>query len=133
MIYQKIAGLKRVNINHSILYNFCSEGAFSDLDMPISLFVPRPEHSVNFLSNYLTKRGIEVKDVLANLKIQLLVDRLYWISDSVRLEGCAKCCPEKINTGAENVIPPFFHSLSNKLLNKSDYTRLAATNILKLT
>ena len=49
VIYERVAGLKRVNINHSILYNFCSEGAFPQLGLPISLFVPTPEQSVTFL------------------------------------------------------------------------------------
>jgi hypothetical protein len=37
VIYQKVSGLRRINVNHSILYNFCSEGAFSNLGVPVTL------------------------------------------------------------------------------------------------
>jgi len=43
IVYEKIAGLKRININQSIMYNFSSEGAYSDSDIQFSLIGPRPD------------------------------------------------------------------------------------------
>lgn len=37
IVYEKIAGLKQVNVLQSLLYNFSSEGAFCDLGIPIKL------------------------------------------------------------------------------------------------
>ena len=37
VVYEKVAGLKRTNGLLSILYNFSSEGAYSDLEMPVRL------------------------------------------------------------------------------------------------
>ena len=49
MVYEKVSGLKRPNINHSLLYNFCSEGAFADKEIPITLFLPNPDTSIEAL------------------------------------------------------------------------------------
>ena len=42
-MYEKVAGLKKVNILQSTLYNFCSEGVFSQLEIPVGLVGARPD------------------------------------------------------------------------------------------
>jgi len=37
LIYEKVAGMKSINVLLSILYNFSSEGAFSDIQTPVNL------------------------------------------------------------------------------------------------
>ena len=52
-----MTGLKKVNISQSILYNFSSEGAFSKLEIPVSLFIPKPQESVGALNSKLSDPG----------------------------------------------------------------------------
>ncbi len=35
VVYEKVAGMKRVNVLQSIMYNFSSEGAYSDSEIPL--------------------------------------------------------------------------------------------------
>lgn len=43
MVYEKVGGLKKHNVPQSLLYNFSSEGAFSNIGLPIALVGPSPE------------------------------------------------------------------------------------------
>lgn len=40
MVYEKVGGLKMHNVVQSLLYNFSSEGAFSEIGLPIALVGP---------------------------------------------------------------------------------------------
>lgn len=40
VVYQRVSHLKRISVNQSTLYNFCSEGAFEELGVPVTLFKP---------------------------------------------------------------------------------------------
>ena len=42
VVYERVSNLKRVSINHSLLYSFCSEGAFSEFEIPVTLYRPTP-------------------------------------------------------------------------------------------
>jgi len=54
VVYQKVAGLKRIAGMHSLLYQFCSEGAFYDYDAPVSLISPTADRGVKMLHKKLT-------------------------------------------------------------------------------
>lgn len=69
VVYQRVSGLKRVNANHSILYNFCSEGAFSDLGLPVTLCLPSADESVRMLAATLKKEDIITAKIFANVKL----------------------------------------------------------------
>ena len=43
VVYEKVSHLKRTSVNHSLIYNFSSEGVFSQLGIPVSLFRPTPD------------------------------------------------------------------------------------------
>ena len=60
IVYEKVAGLKRSNINHSILYNFCSEGAFSDKNIPITLFLPDHDTAINAFQKAIQKTELPI-------------------------------------------------------------------------
>lgn len=44
LVYEKLAGMKRVNMLQSIMYNFSSEGAF--MEKPLALIGPDPNHVI---------------------------------------------------------------------------------------
>ncbi len=44
LVYEKVSGMKRVNMPQSIMYNFSSEGAFPQ--KPIGLIGPDPNHVI---------------------------------------------------------------------------------------
>lgn len=86
------------------MYNFSSEGAYSDSDAIFQLVGPTPEE-------------IELQDVQLfsqNVKSQILLDRLSWLTDCIDTGGCPKCS-QKQTQGAENVIPPYIDNLSHKI------------------
>ena len=76
IVYQKVSGMKRPNALLSILYNFSSEGAFTPMQMPIGLIGATPD-DIHF--------GQEQEEIVQNVKMQILLDRLSWLSDSVVL------------------------------------------------
>ena len=85
LVYEKIAGLKKVNILQSALYNFCSEGVFSQLEIPVGLIGARPDDvAVENLA-----------DVSQNVRAQILLEKIRWVLDSIDHQGCAKCAPTK--------------------------------------
>ena len=49
LVYERVNNLKRVSVNHSLMYNFSSEGAFTELNIPVSLFGPAHKESLNRL------------------------------------------------------------------------------------
>lgn len=49
VVYQRVSHLKRISVNQSTLYNFCSEGAFAELGAPVTLFKPSHDQSINLL------------------------------------------------------------------------------------
>jgi hypothetical protein len=117
-------------MNHSILYNFCSEGAFADLGLPITCVIPTPDQCVRLFGHQLKHQEILPDKVFANIKLQVLLDKLHWIATSVKIEGCAKCRPEHTVEGQEDVVPPYFSKLSWKLVEKSFLARTVAQNML---
>jgi hypothetical protein len=59
MIYEKVAGLRKVNMMHSILYSFCSEGSFPEaldqgLVSGVGLIGPTIDQSISHIANNLT-------------------------------------------------------------------------------
>ena len=59
-----------------------------------------------------------------------MLDKLHWISDSIKLQGCAKCRSDFIPDGLEDIVPPYFSRLSPKLVNKGFLARMAARNVV---
>lgn len=78
LVYERVTGLKRVNSMLSTLYNFCSEGAFSENAKTVSLIGASPEEII-----------IEKEDELVeNIKAQVMLEHLSWISTCINLQGC---------------------------------------------
>jgi hypothetical protein len=123
--------LRRVSINHSILYNFSSEGAFSDYGLPVTCFLPTADLSVKQFYKSLQDEGFKTQNVFANAKLQVMLDKLHWIGESVKLQGCAKCRSDFIPSGLEDIVPPYFSRLSEKLVSKGFYAREAARNLVR--
>ena len=72
-MYEKVAGLKKVNILQSTLYNFCSEGVFSQLEIPVGLVGARPDDIA--IEN--------LDEVSKNVTAQILLEKIKWVLDSV--------------------------------------------------
>ena len=50
LVYQRVSNLRRVAVNHSILYNFSSEGAFTEQEsIPITLIKPTIDEQMSML------------------------------------------------------------------------------------
>ena len=81
LIYEKVAGLKKVNVGLSVLYNFSSEGAFSESQVPVVLVGARPEEV----------RMQNVQEVYSNVKAQVRLDQIRWLAECVAYEGCPQC------------------------------------------
>lgn len=71
LVYEKVAGMKRVNMLQSIMYNFSSEGAFFESEKPVALIGPDPN------SVYIEN----LTEVSQNIKMQLLLEKLSWTAD----------------------------------------------------
>ena len=69
IIYERVTGLKLPNINQSILYNFSSEGAFSDLGIPVTLFTPPVEESMKALDHQIKSSGRSIDRLHKNIKV----------------------------------------------------------------
>jgi hypothetical protein len=119
IVYEKVAGLKRANILQSIMYNFSSEGAYSDSSAIFQLIGPTPDE--------IALEDVEL--ISQNVRAQVLLDRLGWLSDCIGSGGCPKCS-QKQNEGAENVVTPYIDSLSHKIWQDSR-TGIAASHIRK--
>jgi len=68
MVYEKVSHLKRISVNHSMIYNFSSEGAFTDMGIPVTLFKTTPDESINLLWHELGQSGLEERDLLRNVQ-----------------------------------------------------------------
>ena len=132
VVYEKVSHIKRISVNHSLIYNFSSDGVFSQLGIPVSLFRPTPDESISLLGHELAKAGLEEKDLLRNLQAQLFIDRLHWIRDVLKYNGCPRCNLEKVNNGPENITPAFIDHVSPKLLSTRFLEEVAASNIKKI-
>ena len=49
IVHERVSNLKRVSINQSLLYNFSSEGAFPELSIPVTLYEPLTQESIQLL------------------------------------------------------------------------------------
>lgn len=94
--------------------------------------MPSPDQSVSLLASELKSQELPLSDLFANVKLQVLLDKLFWISQSIKLEGCAKCRPDRIADGQEEIVPPYINRLSWKLLDKTFIDRQAARNISRV-
>lgn len=122
LVYEKVSGLKRVSINQSTLYNFCSEGVFSQLQIPVTLYRPSIGDSVRIAKEQMSRSSIHVDDLLRNVQAQILLDRLEWIgSEVLRSRACPRCDSDKVDTGPEKVNPAFIDHISAKMLPKETW------------
>ena len=69
IIYERVTGLKLPNINQSILYNFSSEGAFSDMGIPVTLFTPPVEESMKALDQQIKSSERSIDRLHENIKV----------------------------------------------------------------
>lgn len=63
------------------MYNFSSEGAYSDTNATFTLIGPTPDE-IEFTDVHLIRE---------NIKAQILLDRLSWVADCIGFGGCPKC------------------------------------------
>ena len=131
IVHERVSNLKRISVNHSLLYNFSTEGAFCDMEIPVGLYGPTPQDSVALLQAQLQADGeLGTRDLLRNIQAQILVDRLEWISgDVIRNKACPRCGVDKVDSGPEEITPAFIDHISPKLISKDFYEKKAASNI----
>ena len=105
------------NINQSILYNFSSEGAFSELEIPVTLYTPPVDESVQALNHQINAAESSIEKLHGNIELQILLEKLNYISEVVNIQGCPQCKQEKIIHGPSEIIPPYINHVSSKLLS----------------
>lgn len=117
-VYEKVGGMKRINAIQSILYNFSSEGAFGHLGLPLSCYGLSPQEGAVLLAKQASLKKQEPLDVVENVKAQVLLSKLFWISEVVKFEGCPKCKKDQLETGPEDVWMPYINTVSSKMIRK---------------
>ena len=68
--------------------------------------------------------------LLDNVRAQVLLSKLFWISEVVKFEGCPKCKFDQLETGPEHVWMPYINSVSSKLIKKDSLEVEMANKIL---
>ena len=108
LVYEKVSGLKRVNTLQSLLYNFSSEGAYCEHESPVSLVGAAPEETI----------VNDAASILQNIRAQIMLDHLNWISSCINLQGCPQCS-ERVDFGPEAIAPAYLDHASAKMVADS--------------
>ena len=88
------------------MYNFSSEGAFPY--KPIALIGPDPNFVV----------VDKLQEASQNIRMQILLEKLAWVSDCTDMKGCPKCS-QKQTESCEGISPAYLDHLSPKLWRDS--------------
>lgn len=112
MVYEKINGLRRPNINLSVLYSQLEEE-----ETAIGFLVPDMKESIQVAYRDILKRVRSVDEVFKLVRDQIFLDALEWTGFCGQLEGCPQCKPEQISYGPDFSYP-FIRHLTDKEVGK---------------
>ena len=80
--------------------------------------------------NYQIKQSNSSVDKLhRNIALQILLEKLHYISEVVNIQGCPQCKQEKIIHGPSEISPPYINHVSSKLLSTRFQNDLAGLQI----
>lgn len=83
----------------------------------------------------MIKKGLDYKsktcdDIIKILKNHLLLDKMEWLTDIIRLDGCPACKQDHIMYSYD-MHTPFLKQLTDREINKHFIYQITANNIKK--